>query len=57
MNDLEKARKELEIQRAETAKMELNYKIMKAMEEVNRIKDHIKLQDETIKRLKEELNG
>ena len=55
MPDLDKMKKELQISRANTAKMELEYKICEKKDEIKRIEDHIKLQDELIEKLSEEL--
>ncbi len=55
--DVKTAKKKLDIQKAETAKMELEFKILKLKEEIGRIEEHIKLQDEIINRVREDLNG
>lgn len=53
---LEKLELELKVKRAEAAKMELQYKIAKAMEDVERMEKHILLQDQVIKESQEKLS-
>ena len=53
---LEKLELELKVKRAEVAKMELQYKIAKAMEDVERMEKHILLQDQVIKESQEKLS-
>ena len=57
MNELETARKRMQVAKAEAAKIEYEYKKLKIMEEVKRIDEQIALQDETIIKLKGELDG
>ena len=53
---LEKLELELKVKRAEAARMELQYKIAKAMEDVERMEKHILLQDQVIKESQEKLS-
>ena len=46
---------ELTIRKAETAKEELDYKMLEKKVEVERMKEHRDLQDEAIKKAKDEL--
>lgn len=55
MNTLEKKKKELELQRVELAKKELEFKIEERMDEVSRLKEHIAIQDSKIEQIKQEL--
>jgi len=52
---LENKKKQLMIKRAETAKFELELKIEERKEDIKRIEEHIKLQDEIIEKLTKEL--
>lgn len=52
---LEKKRKELELERVKLAKKELEFKIEERMEEVNRLREHIKVQDAKIQELEKEV--
>lgn len=54
---LEKKKKEMELRRVEVARMELELKIEERLEEINRLKEHINVQLEKEKQLKEELNN
>lgn len=53
---LELKKKELELKRVELAKEELTFKIEERCEEIERIKTNINIQDETIKKLKNDIN-
>ena len=52
--DLDKKKKELQILKAKASKSELEYKIMEREQDIKRMKDHIKLQDEIITKLEGE---
>lgn len=52
---LEIQRKKLELMRVQTAKFELLFKIDERLEEIERLKSHVKIQEETEQRLIEEL--
>lgn len=52
---LDLKRKKLELMRVQTAKHELEFKIEERLEEIERLKAHIKVQEETETRLIEEL--
>ena len=52
---LDKKRKELELERVKLAKKELEFKIEERMDEVNRLQEHIKVQDAKIQELEKEL--
>jgi len=54
---LEKMKKELELQKVKIAKQEMELKIEERMEDVRRLKSHIKIQDEKIQELHEELKA
>jgi SMC interacting uncharacterized protein involved in chromosome segregation len=60
MSNLKKKKLELDLMKVAAAKAELEYKIEERLEDIQRMKDHIKLQEdreiELIKEL-EELNG
>lgn len=53
---LELKKKELELQRVELARKELEFKVEEKMEEIERIKSHIQIQLQKEQELKEELN-
>lgn len=53
---LEKKKKEMELRRVETARMELELKIEERMDEIHRLQEHIKIQLEKEQQLKEEIN-
>ncbi len=53
--DLNKKKKLLELKRVETAKMELELKIEERLDEIERLKDAIKIQQETENKIKNEL--
>jgi len=53
--NIEKKKKMLAIKKAEAAKFELELKVDERMEDIKRIEDHIKLQDEIIEKLSNEL--
>ena len=55
MSDLLKRKKELELMRVQTAKMELELKIEELNADIKRLKDAIAIQLETENRLKEEI--
>lgn len=52
---LDLKRKKLELMRVQTAKHELEFKIEERLEEIERLKAHIKVQQETEIKLIEEL--
>lgn len=52
---LDVKKKKLELQRVELAKEELLFKIEERLEEIERLKKHIEVQDQTILKLKEEI--
>jgi len=54
---LEKKKIELDIMKAQTAKLELQFKIEKIKEDIQRMNEHIQLQDDRVEELKEELNN
>ncbi len=53
--DLNEKKKLLELKRVETARMELELKIEERLDEIERLKDAIKIQIETENRIKGEL--
>ena len=52
---LEKMKKELELDRVKLAKKDMEVKIAERMEEIGRLQEHIKVQEETIARLEKDL--
>lgn len=54
--NLEREKKVLQIKRAKHQVEELEFKILEHMSEVERLKKHIQLQEETIINLEKELN-
>ncbi len=56
MSNLEKMKKEMELRRVETARMELELKIAEREDEIQRLKEHIKIQLEKEQQLKQDLN-
>jgi len=57
MNELDKARKQLELSKVKCAKEEMEFKILERQTDIDRIKQSIKAQDERIKELQTELQG
>ena len=57
MNDLDKARKKLELMKVKCAKEEMQFKILERQTDIDRIKQSINAQDERIKELETELQG
>lgn len=55
MSNLARKRKEFDLKRVETARMELELKIEESLENIERLKNHIKVQDAKIAELEEEL--
>lgn len=51
---LDQKRKQVEIIKLEASKAELELKIEESLENINRLKEHIKLTDERIEKLKSE---
>lgn len=56
MTHMEKRKKELELQKVKTARMELELKIDEKLEEIERMKEHIKIQIDKEQSLQQELN-
>lgn len=57
MTELELKKKQLQLMKAETAKTDLECRILEREEDIKRMKEHIKSQDEIINKCKGELNG
>ena len=57
MTDLDKKRKQLEYSRVQLAKQELELKIEERLDEIERLKEHIKIQIKREEELKKELNN
>lgn len=57
MSTLEKRKKELELERVKLAKKELEFKIEERLDEVERLKKHIDIQNETINKIEQEIKG
>lgn len=54
---IDRKRKELELKRVELAKEELEFKIVEREEDIRRLQENIKIQEEKIVQIKEELNS
>jgi hypothetical protein len=54
---LEKKKTQVELMRVQTARMELEYKIEERKEEIRRMEEHIKIQNEKEAELTEKLKG
>lgn len=52
---LEKKKKEMELRRVETARMELELKIEERMDEIKRLQEHVQIQLEKEQQLKIEI--
>ena len=57
MNSLEIERKKLELRKVETARAEMEFKILEKLSDIERIKEQIKLQDSGIEALKQTINA
>lgn len=57
MHNLDKLELKLNIKKCETAKMEMEYKIEKAKEEIKRLQEHMDAQDKHINGLTEKLKN
>jgi peptidoglycan hydrolase CwlO-like protein len=57
MNGLELKKKELELERVKLAKKEMEFKIEERLEEIDRLKSHIEIQNQTIKKIEQEIKG
>jgi hypothetical protein len=57
MSTLEQRKKELELERVKLAKKELEFKIEERLEEIDRLKSHIEIQNQTIKKIEQEIKG
>lgn len=55
MSNLDQKKKKLELQRVSLAKDELLFKIEERLEEIDRLKKHIEIQEQTILKLKQEI--
>lgn len=55
MTPLEKRKKEVELARVRTARMELELKIEERLDEITRLKEHIEIQTKKEKELEQEL--
>ena len=55
LSELEKLELNVRIKKAEAARLEIDYKILKLREEIERAEDHKALQDENINTYKEKL--
>lgn len=55
MNEIDKARKRLELSKVKTAKQEMEFKILMRLEDIERIKSDINIQDARIQELEQEL--
>lgn len=57
MKELEKKKLELQFMKASAAKIELECKILEREDDIKRMKDHIKLQEDIILKSKGALDG
>lgn len=57
MKEIDKKKYELQFKKADTAIAELEYKIAERLEDIERMKDHIKLQKELMGEIQEKLKG
>ncbi len=55
MEKLERKKKELELARVKLAKDELEYKIEERLDEVQRLRDHVEIQNKRIEELQKDL--
>lgn len=55
MSSLELKKTQVELMRVQTARMELEYKIEERLEDIKRMEDHIKIQEEKEKELSAKL--
>ena len=56
MTPLEKRRKEIELMRVQTAKHEILFRIEERLDEIERLKDHVKVQEQAEEKLKLEIS-
>ena len=56
MTQLDLKKKKLELMRVQVAKHELEFRIEERLEEIARLKDHIKVQEEAEKKLELEIS-
>lgn len=54
---LDVKRKEVELKKVEASRFELEIKIMEREEEIQRVKDHLKIQDQKIDDIKKEIEA
>jgi hypothetical protein len=54
---IDKKRKGLELKRVELAKEELEFKVIERQEDIKRLQEHIKVQDDKINQLKLEVES
>jgi len=57
MSPLELKKKQVELQRVKVAKMELELKVEEKEDEINRLKEHIKIQEQKEQELLKEIGG
>lgn len=55
MTNLEFEKKKLEVKKVETAKLEMEYKVLERYQDIERLKENIENQNKTIARLEQEL--
>jgi len=53
--NLELEKKKLEFRKVDTAKAEMEYRILERLEDIERLKANIKVQDKALIRIKEEM--
>lgn len=56
LSELDKARKSLELRKVETAKMEMEFRVLERQSEIERLKENILIQDIRIEELKQEID-
>jgi hypothetical protein len=55
--NLERKKKELELSKVKCGRQEMEFKILERLEEIERLKDNLKIQDKRISELELELQG
>ena len=56
MLDLNLERKKLELKRVDVARLEMEFKILERLEDINRLKENIVIQENRIEQLNAEIN-
>lgn len=56
MSPLDKKRKEIELMRVQTARHEILFRIEERLDEIERLKEHVKIQEQAEEKLKLEIS-